>query len=323
MSGNGSEPMRYGFGLFVILAVSVTARADDKAIELQSTDSTVVMRVNAVETLRYVYRDPEVSRPYFAPVRTTSGLQVSRNHPPQEGQDKTDHLGLHTGIWLSFGDISGNDYWRLKARTEHVRFIAPPTVKNRIGSWSILNRYLSKDGQSTVCEETARYSVELVPHGYLLRMTSKFQTEKNEAVFGDQEEMGLGIRVNTLISVEKDLGGRLLDSEGRRNGAGIWGKTSDWCDYSGPLDGKWAGTSLFSSPTNFRPSWNHARDYGFLAVNPFGRAAFTKGEPSRIVVRPGEPLTLDFGVYVHESAKEEDCDLPKVYQQYIITASKP
>ncbi len=210
--------MRWGFVLFIILAVSLTTQADDKVIELQPTDSTVTMRVNSVETLRYVYRDPQVTRPYFVPVRTTSGLQISRNHPPQSGQDKTDHLGLHTGIWLSFGDINGNDYWRLKARTEHVRFVSPPTVISGIGSWSVLNRYLSTDGKSTVCEETARYAVELVPQGYLLRMTSEFRADKNEVVFGDQEEMGLGIRVNSLIAVEKGLGGRLLDSEGRRDG---------------------------------------------------------------------------------------------------------
>lgn len=315
--------MRCGFGLIFVVFLARLASADSGTIELHSTDSAVSMRVGAVETLRYIYRDPAVSRPYFAPVRTLSGVQVSRNHPPQAGQDKTDHLGLHTGIWLSFGDISGNDYWRLKARTEHVKFITPPEIKSGVGSWSVLNRYLSTDGNSTVCEETASYSVELVPQGYLLRMTSEFRAEKNEVVFGDQEEMGLGIRVNSKIAVEKGLGGRLLDSEGRRNGGEVWGKTSDWCDYAGPLDGRWTGITLFSSPGNFHPSWNHARDYGFLAVNPFGRAAFTKGEPSRVVIQPGETLTLNFGVYVHESAAESDCSLPNIYQQYIKPSSMP
>lgn len=308
--------MRWGFGLIVVVFLVRMAGADPGLIELHSTDSAVTMRVGAVETLQYVYRDPAVSRPYFAPVRTLSGLQISRNHPPQADQDKTDHLGLHTGIWLSFGDISGNDYWRLKVRTEHVKFISPPAVQSGIGSWSVLNRYLSADGSSTVCEETASYSVELVPHGYLLRMISEFRADKSEVVFGDQEEMGLGIRVNSKIAVEKKLGGRLLDSEGRRNGAEVWGKTSDWCDYSGPLDERWAGITLLSSPNNFRPSWNHARDYGFLAVNPFGRAAFTKGEPSRVVIPPGETLTLNFGVYVHESADESGCSLKDIYQQF-------
>ena len=315
--------MRCGFGLIFVVFLVRLASADSGTIELHSTDSAVSMHVRTVETLRYIYRDPAVSRPYFAPVRTLSGVQISRNHPPQAGEDKTDHLGLHTGIWFSFGDISGNDYWRLKARTEHVKFITPPKVKSGVGSWSVLNRYLSTDGNSTVCEETASYSVELVPQGYLLRMTSEFRAEMNEVVFGDQEEMGLGIRVNSKIAVEKGLGGRLLDSEGRRNGGEVWGKTSDWCDYAGPLDGRWAGITLFSSPGNFRPSWNHARDYGFLAVNPFGRAAFTKGEPSRVVIQPGETLTLNFGVYVHESAAESDCSLPNIYQQYIKPSPTP
>lgn len=308
--------MRWRFGLIVVFLARI-ASADPGPIELHSTDSAVTMRVGAVDALTYVFRDPAVSRPYFAPVRTLSGLQISRNHPPQADQDKTDHLGLHTGIWLSFGDINQNDYWRLKARTEHVKFISPPEIEAGVGRWTVLNRYLSADGKSTVCFETAGYCVELVPQGYLLRMTSEFRADKDEVVFGDQEEMGLGIRVNSKIAVEKKLGGRLLDSEGRRNGGEVWGKTSDWCDYSGPLDGRWVGITLFSSPDNFRPSWNHARDYGFLAVNPFGRAAFTKGEPSRVVIPPGETLTLHFGVYVHESADESGCSLKDLYRQYI------
>jgi len=307
---------RWAFGLLLFMNWGITAQADEAEIELQSSDTSVTVRVNSIETLRYVFRDPTVSRPYFAPVRTPSGQQVSRNNPPQNEIDKTDHPGLHTGIWMSFGDLNGFDYWRLKARTEHVRFLTQPTVTSGIGTWTVLNRYLSTDGKQTVCEETGRYSLQLVPHGYLLEMTSEFRSEKNEIVFGDQEEMGLGIRVQTPIAVEKNLGGRILDSQGRRNGSQVWGQTSDWCDYSGPLDGKWAGMAVFSAPTNFRPSWNHARDYGFLAVNPFGRAAFTKGEPSRVVVKPGEPLSLRFGVYVHESASEADCSIANIYQNF-------
>ena len=185
-----------------------------------------------------------------------------------------------------------------------------------IGRWTVLNRYLSTDGQQTVCEETARYVVRPVAQGYLLELLSEFRANQQEVVFGDQEEMGLGIRLNTPLAVDQKQGGRILDSRGRRNGDEVWGQTADWCDYSGPLDGHWVGMTVLSDNSNVRPSWSHARDYGFLAVNPFGRAAFTKGEPSRIVVKPGEVFRLRFGVFVHESASEADCPVADIYQLF-------
>ena len=41
-------------------------------------------------------------------------MQVTRHHPPIEGQDRVDHGTFHPGIWMAFGDISGSDYWRLE-----------------------------------------------------------------------------------------------------------------------------------------------------------------------------------------------------------------
>lgn len=45
----------------------------------------------------------------------------------------------------------------------------------------------------------------------------------------------------------------------------------------------------------------HARDYGFLAANPFGRNAFGKGELGKVVVQPGESLRLQYSVLLHSA----------------------
>ena len=108
--------------------------------------------------------------------------------------------------------------------------------------------------------------------------------------------MGLGIRVATPLAVVKE--GRITDSEGRVNEDQVWVQQADWCAYSGEVDGKQAGVLLMPDPGNFRRCWFHARDYGLLEANPFGRNAFTKGEKSRVVVREGESLRLQFGVLV-------------------------
>jgi hypothetical protein len=134
--------------------------------------------------------------------------------------------------------------------------------------------------------------------------------------FGDQEEMGLGIRVATPLAVVK--GGRITDSAGRVNEAQVWGKQADWCAYRGTIAGKPVGVQLMTHPGNFRRSWFHARDYGLLEANPFGRNAFTKGEKSQVVVEDGKTLRLRFGVMTLSGTP----DLQAAYRDYLARAEQ-
>ena len=300
----------------IAMVFASLAQAAEPVVSFVPRHGALAIRIGDVTVADYVYSDEKVPRPYFVDVKTTSGIQVTRRHPPKKGEDPVDHEGLHTGIWLSFGDLSGCDYWRLKARTEHVRYLEPPAGGAGRGSFVVLNRYRTTDGKGAVCEETCHYKISLVPNGYLIDMSSEFRPGDADLVFGDQEEMGLGVRMATSIAVDRGQGGQILDSAGRRNGKEVWGNTSEWCDYSGRRDDKWVGLTLLSAIDNVRPSWNHARDYGFLAVNPFGRNAFTKQEPSRIVVRQGETFRLRFGVVVHESKDESEYHPSDIYRGF-------
>jgi hypothetical protein len=121
--------------------------------------------------------------------------------------------------------------------------------------------------------------------------------------------MGLGVRVATDLAVTN--GGVITNSEGRKNEKEVWGTQADWCDYSG----KFGGIMLMPDSRNFRRSWFHARDYGLLVVNPFGRQALAKGEPSRVVVERGETLMLRFGVLIYDG----DVDRRAAYQDFLRT----
>jgi hypothetical protein len=49
-------------------------------------------------------------------LRAPSGVAVTRHHPPIAGSDATDHDTMHPGVWLAFGDLNAQDFWRNKAR---------------------------------------------------------------------------------------------------------------------------------------------------------------------------------------------------------------
>jgi hypothetical protein len=308
--------------------------AEAPAVKFDRSDGQVTIVVGDVPVASYYYRDKTTKRPFFAHLRTLDGRQVTRRHPPVEGQDVMDHPTFHPGMWMAFGDLSGSDNWRLKAPVRHAGFAAEPIGGRATGSFAIRNDYFSQeDSNHAICQELARYKFLVRPAGWLLLWDSTFSSQ-HEFYFGDQEEMGLGIRVATPLRVE--LGGKgnlppgtgtILDSHGRRNGKEIGGNSADWWDYSGTLDGKHAGITIFCHPDNFRPSWFHARDYGLLAANPFARHAFRKGDVSKVVVKPGESLRLRYGVFIHSESSDNSPggqlpNLTAVYKDYFRAADE-
>ena len=157
--------------------------------------------------------------------------------------------------------------------------------------------------------------LEARPEAYLLTWQATFTASDQGLVFGDQAEMGLGVRVATAIT-EKN-GGVILGSTGIKGAKATWGKAFEWCDYSGVIDKRQVGVTLMPDPANFRPSWFHNRDYGLMVANPFGRKILTCGEASRVEVKKGQTLKLRCGVLLHSVPSGQSVDLRTAYNDFI------
>lgn len=307
---------------FLLLLVSFMAAtwqaADDPIVAaefaVQQKHDRVIITDAGQPVATYVFRDDNIKRPYFANVHAPGGIQVTRHHPPVPNVDATDHDTMHPGVWLAFGDVSGHDFWRNKSQVVHVRFVEPPAVRDGQVTFTAENSFQAANGEK-VCRQTSRLRLAERPAGYLLIWEATFQPEQRDLVFGDQEEMGLGVRVATPITVKQ--GGTIRDALGRRNEREVWGNSADWCDYSGTIDGRYAGITTMCDPRNFRPSWHHARDYGALVVNPFGQQAFHQGPASAVVVKSGESFQLRFGVLLHAGPPETTLDLPAAFADFV------
>lgn len=298
----------------VAMAESPAIADETPSIAFQQQPGKLQISIGGKLFATYVYRDEKILRPYFTNVHAPGGIQVTRRHPPRKGKESTDHATMHPGIWLAFGDISGADFWRNRAQVEHVEFIKKPRIENHTGTFEVRNRYLA--GDKLICEERCRHTISVRESGYLLVYDSTFSNQQNAFVFGDQEEMGLGVRVASELRV-KGGNGRILNSDGLKNEQAVRGLQADWCDYSGIIDGQHAGMVLMPDPQNFRRSWYHARNYGFVAVNPFGRNALTGGPKSKVVVKPGEKFRLGFGILVYAANAKHRVDLKAAYQDFL------
>ena len=294
--------------VFCQLAISVCSMAEDGFAVKQSTDSLAIRFANE-PVAEYVFQDAKILRPYFTRVHVPGGMQITRNHPPIQGKDATDHDTMHPGLWLAFGDINGQDFWRNKAVIKHNRFIAPAVVNDGNLTFSTESSLQTSEGKR-MGTQISRFIFSKKSGGYLLVWDVAFLATEQDLCFGDQEEMGLGVRVSTAIT-EKN-GGLISSSTGAKGAKETWGKAHGWCDYSGVIGDAKAGIAIIPDPKNFRPSWFHNRDYGLMVANPFGRKAMNQGEVSSIVVKKGEELRLRFAVFFHAEKPSENTDLNRI-----------
>ena len=305
-----SKPI-FLFACLAYFAVQSILFAAEFAFE-QRDDRLIIMH-DSKPVAHYVFRDTNIFRPYFAQVHTPDGIQVTRNHPPIAGVDPVDHPTMHPGIWLAFGDICGQDFWRNKATIRHEKFTAPPKTTQDQLTFATESTLIATNG-NVLAKLNSAFTMTTQPDGYLLSWKAAFTPTTENFAFGDQEEMGFGARVATPLS-EKN-GGTVRNSDGLTGAKNAWGKTAEWCDYSGALSNRLVGITVIPDPKNFRPSWFHSRDYGLVVANPFGQKAFTKGELSSVPVKKGEISILRFAAFIHSSATNEPPDITGAYKTF-------
>jgi hypothetical protein len=303
-----------GFQCFLVPVVCLfpgtSAFSADLACELHA--DRIVINDGERPVCEYRFADTQIPRPYFCNVYAPCGVQVTRTHPPGE-RDLADHPDFHPGIWLAFGDLSGADSWRLTAPIEHVEFIDSPHLADAAITFTVRNRYVKDD--ETLCDEIAIWTLSATDNAYLLSLDNRISSDRT-VVFGDQEEMGLGVRLATSIAENQQKGGLLTDSDGRTTAQKVWGQPADWCDYSGIVNGQEVGVTILAHPENIRPSRWHARDYGLMVANLFAHKAFTRQDPVPIVVPAGGEFRLRFQIVIHNGRPESGYDPAAAYGTY-------
>ena len=290
---------------------------DETGFDYEVGDSELRITLNDQPIATYAMADKRVGRPFFYDLYTKEGTMVTRNFPPVEGVDSIDHAFMHPGLWTAYGDINGQDYWRNKATVPFQEFVDEPKVEDD-GTL----RFAVKYGLSTVDgdhlgTQTSRFIFSPHPDGYFITWEEAYVPVGGPLVFGDYEEMGLGVRVTTPM-IEKN-GGLIRNSRGGRSAEETFAKEAVWSDYSARLGNRFVGVTLMADPSHFRGSYWHNRDYGLLLANPFGRKAYLRVPERRpTMVEVGETLQLRFGVLVHsghELTSKQAID--EVYQKFL------
>lgn len=285
--------MPFRSALASLFAVAFASAAEPRLAFRERGDVVDLVAGEAV-LASYHTRDARIRRPFFANLRTTAGVQVTRTFPLVDAdKDGADHPDMHPGVWLAFGDINGVDFWRNKGALLHERFVEPPSS----AKFAAMNRFVAPDGKE-ICRQLVR--AEAKPHaaGWTLALDSELWSDAPALTLGQQEEMGLGIRVATPL--REKSGGLVTSSLSDRGAKTAWGKIAAWWDYSGTIGGQPLGVLAVPGQS----CWGHTRDYGVMVLNPVPR----KPAPP-LVIQRGEKLRLRFTVLIHSGPI---ADLPTV-----------
>lgn len=280
--------------------------------------------------------DPSAAKPYFWPMNALPAISVTRPWPmvaDAKGEAK-DHVHQKSA-WFCHGDVipegidykqhikgvKGVDFW--SEHKGHGQIVCTKVgepkhdVKNNRASVTTHNEWRTAEGQVILEEERTIHFYHLGANRNLIVLEIDLHASKCPITFGDTKEGSVGVRVRESVRVDKGKGA-LVNAEGKsgegkganKDKKGCWGLVSDWCDYSGPVDGdKVAGLAVYADPKNpISTAW-HARNYGLLAANPFGRAGSRfpdrAGKTELVKLRKGEHLKLRYGLYLHAGGVQE------------------
>lgn len=281
------------------LGVPGGTQAASKGIALELSDDRVEALLDGRPLMAFQF-DSKWDKPFLYPIRTVSGLVISRGWPvePRQGE-KQDHA-WHRGIWYGHGDINGEDFWREKTDKTTSRLVLAAQPKTSDGALDVSLSMMTPKGRIGTIGE--RYTFRLDGNQVLIDSLITVSADQRVPLrFGDSDDGGFAFRLSDEF--REDRGAQLINSDGLKGTDNIWGKPAKWVMYSAKVQGRQASVAMLDHPSNLRhPTRWHARGYSLCAANPFALGSFTKNKSNdgSYTLPAGQSLKLRYLIVVNE-----------------------
>lgn len=324
------------FVLAILFASTMPLTAENPAgVGVQVAADHVDFMVGTELVGRYNIGE-KVAKPYLWPVKGPGGVSMTRAWPmePKQEGGSDDHIHQKSA-WFCHGDVipegmvltekikgvDGVDFWA--ESKGHGRIVCKSVSASKSdkghGQITTTNEWQTAGGNK-VLDETRTIHLYDLGASRLFVVDSELVASVVPITFGDTKEGSFGIRINDAIREQKGGKGKLENAEGKVGERAVWGFVSPWCDYSGPIDGKVVGLTIFDHPSNPYPACWHSRSYGLMAANPFGRdkAGFPamKGKTDLVKMEKGQKMKFRYGLLIHPG-DAKDGKVADQYQQFL------
>jgi methane monooxygenase PmoA-like len=264
------------------------------------------------------YTGPNYPKPFLAPLRTATGLVITREFPMENVEGESRDHPHHRGLFIGHHDVNGVNFWENEfsyTTTNRGRIVLlhMENVKPGKRSGSAMASFEWRDTRGAPILEEHRTMVFSGDKETRTIDVDVTLTAKVNARFADDKDAFFAIRV--ADSMAEKNGGTMTNSEGAVSEKNVWGKRADWVDYGGTVQGTKVGIAIFDHPDSYNhpPRW-HSRGYGLFAVNPFMvKDADPKSEEhGGYDLAAGKTLRFRYRVIIHPG----DVSMKKVASWY-------
>ncbi|MGA2218088.1 MAG: PmoA family protein [Terracidiphilus sp.] len=337
--------MRSLIALAAIFTFSASALAAAKGVQVVADEAhrRVDITIDGAPFTSYMW-PTSLKKPVLYPLIDDEGITVTRGYPldPRPGE-RVDHPH-HAGLWFNYGNVNGFDFWnnsdaiKPENRSKMGTILQTKIVSTKSGTdrgeLVVESVWVTGDNKQ-ILDQTTRYIFTRRNH---TRAIDELVTLKalDRAVFNDDKEGLLGMRVARWLESPDEKGGIFMDANGTPTkvdatppdpsgsnpatgvyttseavqGSAVWGTRGRWCALTGNNAGHTVTIAIVDHPRNPDfPTYWHARGYGLFAANPLGRHIFKPEEPElNFTLNKGQSATFRYRVLLI-SGKPSTSDL--------------
>jgi hypothetical protein len=285
-------------------------------VQITPHDDSVRIDIDGQPFTDFILKGGNAMKPYLYPLRSATGKLVTRKFPNETVPGEPKDHPHQRGLWFAHERVNGFDFWNNEAdyKTANRGRIVVTKVSDvqngpDAGSFKAALEWVDPDGVKLL-DETRTMTFRKTPTLRIIDLDLTL-TPVGEVTFGDAKDGAFGIRLAAALeepgnaakgSTDQIPGtGTITNAEGGEREKAVWGKPSDWIDYSGEIEGEKVGVAVFDHPGNAHRTRWHVRGYGLLAANPFGLKVFTgdKTQDGSVTLKPGESLRFRYRVIIH------------------------
>jgi hypothetical protein len=300
--------------LVLLLCVASLSAAESDGVKITEQPDKVRVEVNGQLFTEYHFKGaPHV---YFYPLLGPGGVDMTRHYPMKRDSEGEDHdHPHHRSLWYSHGAVNGIDFWAETAKAGKILHDKFTEIKSgeKEGIIRSENKWVGPDG-AVVCTAGQVFRVYATPaNERVFDFEITIKADDKPLVLGDTKEGSMAVRLAETMRLKPNKfnagkpTGQIVQSTGVKNEE-TWGKRAPWCDYSGPVNGKTVGLTIFDHPKNPRhPTWWHVRDYGLFAANPFGIHDFEKKPRGSgdLTVESKSSVTFRYRFFIHDGDHQQ------------------
>ena len=315
--------------VFVLCAVA-SGNPIDQSVEFIESKNKVDVMVGGRHFTSYVYGNKH-TKPMLVPLRTPSGIEVTRRNPLVEMKGGSDDHQHHVGIFFAVDKVNGTNFWNNTAPLPQIKHIKTTQVAVDNGNAKLTTVMHWIDRSGNVLLEENRTMVFLAGENkdeYAIDFSIDLTARQTKVVFEDIEEGVFAVRVadclresNSKVMLKADQSlpeesisgtGRYFSSNGDETAKNVWGKRARWVALQGIRKGKVVGVAILNHPASINyPTYWHVRSYGLFSANPLGQGDFQRQSkykknpviPLRLTLKRGQKAHFRFLVVVYEGTR--------------------